>query len=392
RTLLLLRYSNSSFIEKKKLALNFYDKNFSIMSSNSSQDHKLCMIPGPVEFHDDVLRSIATPATSHVSPAFINAFSECFELLRKLFITKSAQPFVVSGSGTLGWDMVSSNLIEPGEDVLVLHTGYFATQLKADIGDRPSLEDISSALDNKRYKAITITHVDTSTGVLSDIKNIAQLVRQKSPDTLIIVDGVCSVGSEEIRVDEWGLDIVMTASQKGIGVPPGLSILQVFKKRKSPITSYYASWANWLPIMNAYETRKGMYFATPPVQLIYALHASLKQIMSVPIETRFEQHKQASASIKKAVEELGLKFVPKSKETSANGMTAVYYPDGIAATDLLPKVSSHDVVIAGGLHKEIATKYFRIGHMGVSVTEPERKHVEKTIEALRLGLKELGYS
>lgn len=373
--------------------------------------HKLCMIPGPVEFHEDVLTSMSTLATSHVSPTFIPIFGEVIELLRKIFCTEKSQPFVVSGSGTLGWDMVASNLIESDEDVLVLNTGYFGdsfadclqtygvkvTQVKADIGDRPSLEEIRQALTTKKFKAITITHVDTSTGVLSDIKAISNLVQQISPETLVIVDGVCSVGSEEIRMDEWNIDIVLTASQKALGVPPGLCILiaseramNVFHNRETPIKSYYASWRNWLPIMNSYESRKGMYFATPPVQLILALHTSLKQINSRPLELRFQQHKEVSNRIKNSLEELGLKFVPKHREIAANGMTAVYYPEGVKATDLIPKVAEQGVVIAGGLHKVIGPKYFRVGHMGISVTEPERKHVEKTIEALRGNLKDLG--
>ncbi|CAG8692403.1 35322_t:CDS:2, partial [Racocetra persica] len=355
----------------------------------------------PVEFHEDVLLSMSTPATSHVSPSFIPIFGEAIELLRKIFLTAKGQPFVVSGSGTLGWDMVSSNLIEPNEDVLVLNTGYFGdsfadcletygakvTQVKADIGDRPTLEEIHNALVSKRFKAITITHVDTSTGVLSDVKAIANLVKQYSPETLVIVDGVCSVGSEEIRVDEWGIDVVLTASQKALGVPPGLCILiaseramNVFSNRKTPIK-----------IMNSYEGRKGMYFATPPVQLIYALHTSLKQITSIPLEERFQQHKEVSNRIKDSLEELGLKFVPKNREVSANGMTAVYYPEGIKPTDLLPRVAECGVVIAGGLHRKIASRYFRVGHMGISVTEPHRKHIEKTIEALQENLIQLGY-
>ncbi|CAG8454559.1 5923_t:CDS:2 [Diversispora eburnea] len=356
--------------------------------------HKLCMVPGPVEFHEDVLTSMSTPANSHVSPSFIPIFGESIELLRKLFFTNKGQPFIVSGSGTLGWDMVASNLVEPGEDVLVLNTGYFGdsfyeclkvyganvTQAKAEIGDQLSLKTIADILISKKFKAITITHVDTSTGVLVDVKAIAELVKQKSPDTLIIVDGVCSAGAEEIRVDEWGLDVVLTASQKALGVPPGLSIviaseraIEVFKQRKSPITSYYASWAHWLPIMNAYESRKGAYFATPPVQLIYALNTSLKQITSISLETRFQQHKEASNHVKDAIEAMGLKFV------------------GIQALDLLPKVAGRDILIAGGLHKSIASKYFRIGHMGISVTEPNRRHIDKTIESLEISLKELGY-
>ena len=191
-------------------------------------------------------------------------------MLRKLFQTSSpdSQPFVVNGSGTLGWDMVAANLAERDDEVLVLHTGYFAdsfadcfatygvnaTQLKAPIGERPQLPEVEKALQEKKYKLITVTHVDTSTGVLSEIKALSQLVHAVSPDTLIVVDGVCSVGSEEICFDDWGLDVVLTASQKGIGCPAGLCIMMCsgraidsFKRRRTPPSSYFASFKNWLP-------------------------------------------------------------------------------------------------------------------------------------------------
>ena len=193
-------------------------------------------------------------------------------MLRKLFQTTdpAAQPFIISGSGTLGWDQVAANLAEPGDDVLVLHAGYFAdsfadcfetygakpTQLKAAIGDRPQLDEIEKALKEKKYKIITVTHVDTSTGVLSEIKGLSELVHRVSPDTLVVVDGVCSVGCEEIRFDDWGIDVVLTASQKAIGCPAGLSIvmasgraIETFKNRKTKPTSYFGSWKNWLPSM-----------------------------------------------------------------------------------------------------------------------------------------------
>lgn len=200
----------------------------------------------------------------------MNCFSEVLRNLRKLFQTTdpASQPFVISGSGTLGWDQVAANLAEPGDEVLVLHTGYFAdsfadcfetygakvTQLKAPIGDRPQLDEIEKALKEKKYKIITVTHVDTSTGVLSELKPLSDLVQKISPETLLVVDGVCSVGSEEIRFDDWKLDVVLTASQKAIGCPAGLSILmasgkaiEVFKNRQTRPTSYFGSWKNWLP-------------------------------------------------------------------------------------------------------------------------------------------------
>lgn len=131
-----------------------------------------------------------------------------------------------------------------------------ATQIKAPIGSAPSLAQIGKALSSKKYKIITITHTDTSTGVLSDIKAVSELTHRISPDTLVVVDGVCSVGCEEIQFDQWGIDVVLTASQKAIGVPAGLCIMMLsgravktFEARKSPPGSYFGSLANWLPSM-----------------------------------------------------------------------------------------------------------------------------------------------
>ena len=165
---------------------------------------------------------------------------------------------------------MAANLAEKEDDVLVLHTGYFAdsfaecfatygvnaTQLKAPIGDRPGLEEVEAKLKEKTWKIVTVTHVDTSTGVLSDVKAVSELVHRVSPNTLVVVDSVCAVGSEEIAFDEWGLDVVLTASQKGIGCPPGLCIvmcsgraIDTYKTRAIPPSSYFASMKNWLPSM-----------------------------------------------------------------------------------------------------------------------------------------------
>jgi len=369
------------------------------------------LIPGPIEFDDAVLQSMAHYAESHVAPGFVKVFGETLTLIRKLFQSTSptAQPFLIAGSGTLGWDLVSANLIERGENALVLNTGYFGdsfgqcletyganvTHLKTPIGERPALEEIEQALKQKPYKVITLTHVDTSTGVLSDVKGVAQLVRRVSPETLVIVDGVCSVGSEEIAFDEWDLDAVVTASQKAIGCPPGLSIvytsgraIQVSKNRKTPPGSYYASIANWLPVMQNYENNKPSYFATPPTQLIHALHTTLSQIAARPISERFAVHAKVSDSVKAAVAELGLKQVAPSPDAQAHGMTAMYLPEGLTPPDVLPGLLKRGVIFAAGLHKEIATKYIRFGHMGVSVTDPNRTDIDKALTALKEALAE----
>ncbi|KAK5937724.1 hypothetical protein PMZ80_009853 [Knufia obscura] len=384
------------------------------MATPSTQDaHPTLLIPGPIEVSDDVTKSMGKFAQSHVGMPFVTVFGETLTMLRGLFQTKNpkSQPFVIAGSGTLGWDLVAANLVEPGEEVLVLHTGYFAdsfadcfetygakpTQLKAPIGQRPQLPEVEKALKEKKYKAITVTHVDTSTGVLSKVAALSELVKKVSPETLLIVDGVCSIGAEELHFDDMNVDVALTASQKAIGCPPGLSIMMVseramdvFKNRKSPPGSYYASFKNWLPIMQNYEAKKPSYFATPPTQLVHALHTALTALLKNPISERFEKHKKVSDRVKNTVSALGLKQLASDPDNQAHAMTAIYLPDGLTPPEILPKLMDRGVIFAGGLHKEIATKYIRFGHMGVSVTDDEnRGEIDKALKALEEGLAEV---
>ncbi|ETN46558.1 uncharacterized protein HMPREF1541_00743 [Cyphellophora europaea CBS 101466] len=374
--------------------------------------HPTLLIPGPIEVSDEVAASMSHFAQSHVGQPFVNTFGETLSMLRQLFQTTNpkSQPFAIAGSGTLGWDLVAANLVEPGEDVLVLHSGYFAdsfadclttygakaTQLKAPIGDRPQLPEIEKALKEKKYKAVTVTHVDTSTGVLSQIQPLSDLLQRVSPETLLIVDGVCSVGGESLHFDDMRIDFALTATQKAIGCPPGLSIsmaseraMDVFKSRKSPPGSYYASFKNWVPIMQNYEAKKPSYFATPPTQLVQALHTALTQLLAKPVADRIAQHQKVSRKVKKAVADLGLKQLATDEDNAANTMTAIYLPEGLTPPEILPGLMQKGVVFAGGLHKEIATKYIRFGHMGVSAMDEGRGEIDKAIEALGQSLKEV---
>ncbi|KAH9458953.1 hypothetical protein Pst134EA_019105 [Puccinia striiformis f. sp. tritici] len=260
------------------------------MSNGFTQNpHKLLVIPGPIEVADEVLLANASASVSHVSAGFIGIFGETLEMLLKLLYTSvetGSQAFVVSGSGTLGWDMVAANLVEHGEKVLVLSNGYFGEAfrdcleaygaevdiLSAQLGHTITPTELEKHLQETKitYKLITITHCDTSTGVLADAKGLAAVASRLSKDSLIVLDSVCSVASEEIRFDDWNLDVVLSASQKGLGTPPGLCIsiasdraLKTLETRKTPISTYYASWKKWLPIMKAYQAGSPAYFATP---------------------------------------------------------------------------------------------------------------------------------
>jgi alanine-glyoxylate transaminase/serine-glyoxylate transaminase/serine-pyruvate transaminase len=347
------------------------------------KSRKLLMIPGPIEFEPKVLQALGAPTTSHVAPNFIESFGNCIALMRKVWLTSTGQPFVVAGTGTFAMDMAAANLIEPNDHVLVISTGYFGerfaeiskryganvTILASDAGNAVSLEDIEKTLASKKYKLITITHVDTSTGVLVDPKPIAELA--KKYDTLSILDGVCSVAGEEIQQEAWGIDVVLTASQKAIGVPPGLALLvvsqkamEVFKNRKTPVGNYYADFNNWLPIMQAYENRQPSYFGTPPVNLIAALEVSLQQIVAEGMEHRFSRHQKIASAFREAMIALGLKLLPVHKSLSSNTLTAVYFPENITGSAFLGHIGKNDVILAGGLLPSHKTLYFRVGHMG----------------------------
>jgi alanine-glyoxylate transaminase/serine-glyoxylate transaminase/serine-pyruvate transaminase len=143
--------------------------------------------------------------------------------------------------------------------------------------------------------------------------------------------------------------------------------------------------------MQNYEAKKPSYFATPPTQLINALHTALTQILSGSLNERFAAHREASKRIKETVSSYGLKQLATKPENQANGMTALYLPNQIKAPEILPNILKRGVIFAGGLHKEIAAKYIRFGHMGVSVTDPKRDDIQKALNVLKEGLNDVGY-
>lgn len=370
------------------------------------KDRKLLMIPGPIEFSPQVFQALGMPTTSHVAPNFIDVFGQALERMRQVFMSPSGQPFIIAGSGTLAMDIAASNLVEAGDRALVVNTGIFGDRFAAilerygasvtqahapSIGDAPALEQVATLLGEGNIKLMTITHVDTSTGVGADVKGLAALGREHG--ALVIVDGVCSVAGEELRAEDWGVDLVLTASQKAIGVPPGLALvvvgpraLDAFRRRRTPVGNYYADWTHWLPIMEAYQERRPSYFGTPPVNLICALNVSLGDILTEGMEARFARHRWLSQAVKAAITALGMQQVPVGDDKGATTLTAPYYPKGVDSS-VLDHINEAGVILAGGLHPSIKAQYFRIGHMGVV----NAGDVLATIGAIEQGLGQVGY-
>ena len=318
----------------------------------------------------------------HTSAAFIKEFAACLKHLRAVHRSTAGQPFVLSGSGTLGWDLIAANLCERGHKALVVNTGYFSDsftdclqtygvtvqQVKCkEVGLSVDEQQLREALHaNPGLQLVVLTQVDTSTAVLNDIQGMAAIVRDSQPSALIAVDGVCSFGGEEFRFDEWGIDAGMSCSQKALGAPPGLSTLLLSPRalqfvqdgRKTPIPSFFGSLLRWLPVMRAYEAEQPSYFATPNTSLIRAMEVSLRSIVESGLDKRVANHVAHSNAFKAAMTAIGLKQLAEPHRR-ANTLSALYYPDGIDTSKFLSTVLSSGVICAGGLHKDVKAKYFR---------------------------------
>lgn len=372
------------------------------------------MIPGPVEVSPAVLAAASGPPPGHLSPRLIEAFGSSLERMRQVWQADAgSQPFLLAGSGTLAMEAAAANLIEPGDRALVVSTGFFSermveilrrygadvVQVTAPVGDAPSADEVREILGRSApstpFRALFATHVDTSTGVRVDPEPLCRLAREAG--ILSVFDGVCAAAGERFEMAAWGADLYFTASQKALGLPPGLALmvaseqaLAVRSRRKCPPPPLYLDWNSWLPVHRAYEERRPSYFATPATSLVMALEAGLGEILEGgqenAISARIEAHAQAAAALRAAWRALGLRSVPREAVT-ANTLSVLLFPEGIDGA-LIPKIAARGVIVAGGLHPAVKTTSFRIGHMGYTVTRPD--YLRRTVEAVGGALRELG--
>ncbi len=340
------------------------------------KNQKLVMIPGPTPTVRTITEQLGRETVAFGDPAFVKDFKELVIDLKKL-LKVDGECFVVAGSGTLAMEMAVSNVTKRGDNVLIVSNGFFGDRfidicerkglnvdlLQAPWGQVISPEEIEKKLKEKNYAAMTVSHVDTATGAVAPIQEIGKVMKNY-PDTVYIVDGVAATAGEREYVDDYGIDILFTGSQKAFGVAPGLLILWAGKKalerRKSlgTIPEYYIDFEKWIPIMND----PSKYFATPAVNMIWALKESVRLINEEGIEARYERHTKVSEAINTALEALGFKILA-DENNRCSTLSVILYPEGINDAEFRSSLAEEGVMAAGAL-ASYAGKAFRLGHMG----------------------------
>jgi len=352
--------------------------------------------PGPTMVPAEVMLAEAEPIIHHRTPQFSEILKEVGEGLRELFGT-DRDVYIVTGTGTASMEAAVANTCSPGDKAICVRGGKFgerwseiASAYRCNVIDEDlewgrslSPERAAELLSqHPDAKILCITHSETSTGALTDVEAIAGLTRKSG--TLLIVDGITSVGVHRVEMDKWGVDIIVSGSQKGCMVPPGLSFIAASERAWEAIQSsssprYYldmrAMKKNWSDYQTPY---------TGPVSLIRALRKALEMMREEGLENLYERHRRLAEASRAAMKAIGLNLVA---DNPVNGVTSVHAPDGIDTGKLTKKMrDEYGVTIAGG-QGHLKGKIFRIGHMGYVCKED----LLVCISAVERALKELGY-
>lgn len=337
-------------------------------------------IPGPTNVPDRILRAIDRPTIDHRGPEFARMTMEILDGLRQVF--RTAHPVILfPASGTGAWEASLVNTLSPGDRVLMFETGQFASLwhniatrlgLQAELVPGDWRHGVDAALAEARLtedrdhaiRAVCVVHNETSTGVTSDIAAVRSAMDAARHPALLLVDTISSLASIDYRPDEWGVDVTVAGSQKGLMLPPGLSFNAVGPKalaasRDARLARSYWNWADMLA-MNA----KGYFPYTPATNLLYGLREAIAMLLEEGLDNVFARHARHAEATRRAVRAWGLDILCADPREYSNTLTAVVVPDGCDA-DRLRRIilERFDLSLGAGLGK-LASKVFRIGHLG----------------------------
>ncbi|MBS7625278.1 alanine--glyoxylate aminotransferase family protein [Candidatus Bathyarchaeota archaeon] len=364
---------------------------------------RLLLGAGPSNIDPRVLKAMTLPIVEHLDPYFSEVMNETVEMLRYAFKTENRVTFPISGTGSAGMESAICNVVEGGDEVVVCISGFFgermsdmvqrcggkSVEVRAPLGGVVEKDRVEEALANSNAKAVAIVHAETSTGVLQPLKEISKITHEYG--ALLIVDAVTSLGGCELLVDEWGIDICYSASQKCLGCPPGLApitvserAMNIIRNRRTKVQSWYFD----ISMIEKYWLESNrIYHHTAPIPLVYALREGLRLLHEEGLEDRWMRHKENMQLLVEGIEEIGLTIFT-DKRYLCPAITAINIPENIGDERVRRILrEEYNITISGGLGA-LKGKIWRIGLMGINST---RKNALLATEALKNALKKEGY-
>lgn len=358
----------------------------------------LC-VPGPVELSPKVYHALSRDIIPHYGEEWINSvYNPVCEMVKKVFRTKN-RTFVLPASGSGGVESAFCSLGKKDEEVLIFSNGYFGDRMariasmyfryvhvyKLRMGETVTDEDIKKAI--KLYSnasVVGIVHGETSTGAKNDIHNIRNLVG----DRIIVVDAISTLAGDEMKMDEWGIDICISASQKGVGAAPGLALVAVSDyafENMEKIHGFYFNLLEWRDAI----TEWGIFHPYPvtlPVNLYYALEAALEEIHEEGLEQRIVRHKQIAEYTHKKIQDLNLELLVRDENRTMSTVTAVRMPGDKKSCELISRLKDEDKILIANGQGELKNKIFRIGHLSASANRETIDLVIKRIDDIIKGM------
>jgi alanine-glyoxylate transaminase/serine-glyoxylate transaminase/serine-pyruvate transaminase len=338
-------------------------------------------VPGPTNVPDRVLRAMHRAMEDHRSSDFPSLAAPVLEDLKKIFKTSSGQAFIFPASGTGAWEASLSNTLSPGDRVLAARFGMFshlwidmAQRLGLDVqvidaewGEGAPIERYREALEQDpghRIKAVLFTHNETATGVTSDVAGIRRALNDAKHPALLMVDGVSSIASIDFKMDEWGVDLAVTGSQKGLMLPAGLGIVCASQKA----LGYYDQAKLPRVFFDFGDMRKsnatGYFPYTPSLPMLYGLRESIAMLLEEGLDNVFARHHRLAEGTRRAAKAWGLELCARAPKWYSDTVTAVMVPAGINGAEVIDVAyRRYDLALGAGLAR-MAGKLFRIGHLG----------------------------
>jgi alanine-glyoxylate transaminase/serine-glyoxylate transaminase/serine-pyruvate transaminase len=363
---------------------------------------RILLGPGPSNVHPRVLRAMATPLVGHLDPEFLVIMDETKELLRYVFQTENDLTLPISGTGSAGMEASLCNIIEPGDRVVVVVKGVFGERM-CDVAGRCGAqvkrievewgrivepEQVKAALKDGGVKVLAIVHAETSTGVLQPLEEISQIVHEHG--AFLLVDTVTSLGGHPVKVDEWGIDICYSGSQKCLSCPPGLAPItfnnraaEAMRNRKSKVQSWYLD----MTMVEKYWGQERAYHHTAPITMNYALREALCLIFEEGLEARFERHRLNHQALLAGLQAMGLEPHAQARHRLWT-LNAVRVPEGVEDAKIRRRLLDEFSIEIGGGLGPLKGQIWRIGLMGYSSS---KQNVLLFLGALETVLREEGY-